>query len=426
MLCRSLLLAVGPVLLLAAVALAGEPLFDSQRGHAWDQVRDAFFVRRFSTGEVFEHPHASAPPWHEYSPFMFDAAFHEDVLSRLDAVEKLPPAHMEEQPAFRRLVLLRDLWAAFDGIHLVYSDWDGPKLDKVDLKKPIARRDALRRRLARVMKRLELTEEEVGALPNAFKLIAGKQLYPKSFDPTVGDKAFFPTDLLDKDGPWLTYSSEKEPSAGGTFHTDYINQRSVFTLHLRTPDGRNGGLKFFQDYINADRRLEIPPGTTLALLNRAVVPTRSGKLLVSPLVESLQMIVVTPPRDHRFKFMLNRKEVVAGNLGLKPLGKDDPADFSGFGSTVLWGHPVEPRKKDVDGESFIAGNYNTLRDMPRALDVCIKCHRETLGTVIIARGGPHLPYVQSELERADATVIEKKEASEEWRSYLRLRTAQAN
>jgi hypothetical protein len=49
-----------------------------------------------------------------------------------------------------------------------------------------------------------------------------------------------------------------------------------------------------------------------------------------------------------------------------------------------------------------------------------------LGSVIIARGGAPLTYVQSDLEKTDATVIEKKVASEQWKSYLRLRTAQAN
>src|SRR5688500_2815632 len=90
MLCRTFLWAFVPVLLTAAAALAGEPLFDSQRGHAWDQARDVFYVRRFSTGEVFEHPHASTPPWHEYTPFVSNAAFHEKVVSLLDAVENFP------------------------------------------------------------------------------------------------------------------------------------------------------------------------------------------------------------------------------------------------------------------------------------------------------------------------------------------------
>lgn len=415
---RPPLLLVGPVVLLAASALVAEPIFDPRPGHPWDQAREAFYVRRFTTGEVFDHPHASTPPWHEFMPFTHDAAYHERVVALLEALEKLPPAQMEEQPASRRFVLLRDLWAAFDALRWAHNRW--PKEDKDVAEKALVRRDELLQHIARVMKRLELTEEEVRALPNAFKLVADKKLYPKSFDPTAGDKAFFPTDLLDKDGPWLTYSGYKEPTAGGELHTNYVNRRSVFTLHLRSPDGRDGGVKFFRDYIKAERRLDIPPGSTLALLNRAVVPTRSGKLLVSPLVESLQMIVVAPPKDHRFKFALDRKGVIAGNFGLKPLGKDDPADFSSFGDAVLWGHPVDPRKKDVNGETFITGKYNTVKDMPRALDVCVKCHRDTLGNSVIGSGGPLLPHVQSDLDKADATIIKKKESSSEWALYLRL------
>src|SRR5205085_7294128 len=91
------------------------PLYDSRPGHPWDQAREIFYIRRFSTGEVFEHPHAFAPPWDEYVPFVHDEAFYEQVRSRLDAVEKLPPAQMEQQSALRRLIFLRDLWPAFDG-----------------------------------------------------------------------------------------------------------------------------------------------------------------------------------------------------------------------------------------------------------------------------------------------------------------------
>ncbi len=66
MLCRSSFLAVGLVFLLAAAVLAGEPIYDTKPGHAWDQARDIFYVRRFPTGEIYEHPHAFAPPWNEF------------------------------------------------------------------------------------------------------------------------------------------------------------------------------------------------------------------------------------------------------------------------------------------------------------------------------------------------------------------------
>ncbi len=91
---------------------------------------------------------------------MHDAAFYEQVLSRLEAVEKLPPAQMEEQPASRRLIFLRDLWPVFDGLHYAHHSWPLDE-DKEASAKAVARRDELLRRVARLMKRLELTEEEV-------------------------------------------------------------------------------------------------------------------------------------------------------------------------------------------------------------------------------------------------------------------------
>jgi len=103
--------------LLAVVVLAGEPIYDRKTGHPWDLTREIFYTRRFSTGEIYEHPHAFAPPWREFVPFVHDATFYEQVLARLEVIEKLSPSQIEEQPASRRLIFLGDLWPVFDGLH---------------------------------------------------------------------------------------------------------------------------------------------------------------------------------------------------------------------------------------------------------------------------------------------------------------------
>ncbi|MBC7855007.1 MAG: hypothetical protein IAF94_16370 [Pirellulaceae bacterium] len=429
MLCRSSYLAVGPALLLAAAVLAGEPIFDARPGHPWDQAREIFYVRRFPTGEVYEHPHAFAPPWNEFIPFTRDAAFYEQVLSRLEAVEELPPAQMEEQAASRRVIFLRDLWAVFDGLRYAHHSWP-PDEDKAASAKAAIRRDELLRLLARIMQRLELTEEEVRALPHAFQTLGEKKRYPTSFDPSSESEPFFPADLLDNDGPWVTYSSEPEPSAGGLNHMDSVRHRSVFTLHLRTPDGRDGGAKFLADFTEAEGRQAVPPGTTLALLRRALVPTRSEKLLVSPLVESLQLIAVTPLEDQRFKFTLDRKEFLTGGAGMKLLGKDDPVDTSSFESFIIQSRIMStvPREPGPPSESLIAGQYKTLREIPSSLGICAECHSMATRSQIFGRGlnnAPKAAYLQSDPDKAAATIVKKKEASVEWKTYLRLRTSQA-
>ena len=317
--------------------------------------------------------------------------------------------------------MLKDLWAVFDKIGLTNSRWPVAGDSHEVVLKAQAREDELLLRLARIMKRLELTEEEVIELPNAFRTIADKQLFPKDFDPAAADKAFFPTDLLDKDGPWVAYASEQEPSAGGTAHMAFVRHRSIFTLHLRTPDGREGGEKFLEEFTKSSRQKEVPPGTTLALLRRSIVPTRSGKLVVSPFVESLQLIVATPPKDHRFKFTLDRKSFLAGELGLNVLGKDEPIDHTNFESLIVKRHPNEPRTDD-NGEAAIMMKFKTLNELPRSLASCATCHQDTTGNHIFGlMSGPRLAYVQRDLQKAEAKVVKEKESGWEWKSYLRFR-----
>jgi len=420
MLCRSSFFAVGPVFLLAVAVRAGEPIYDRKTGHPWDRAREIFYIHRFPTGESYEHPHAFAPPWREFVPFVHDAAFHEQVLTSLEAVEKLPPAQLEEQSTARRLIFLGDLWPVFDALHQALVEV--PR-DKDATAKAVGRRDELLRRVAGLMKRLELTEEEVRALPNAFQLVRDKKLYPKSFDPSSPSEPFFPVELLDKNGPWATYSPEQEPSAGGTAHMSFVKYRSLFTLHLRVPDGRDGG-EFLLDWTKSEGKQLVPPGTMLALLRRALVPTRSGKLLVSPFVESLQLRVVTPLEDQHFKFTLDRPEFLAGRLGLKPLGKDDPVDTSSFESIVLPNRmALAPSTTEPPSESLIALRYKTLREIRSSLERCVRCH--SYKNQLFGSSGPvKAAFLQSDPDQAAATIVKKKEASWEWKSYLRLRTAQ--
>src|SRR5205085_5280604 len=133
------------------------------------------------------------------------------------------------------------------------------------------------------------------------------------------------------------------------------------------PEGREQGIKFLEDFTKSAGKTDVPPASTLALLRRAIVPARSGRLLVSPFVESLQLFVVTPPRDARYKFILDRAEVLAGRFGLVPLGKDDTADTSGLESLILPDHSrLAPDETRQPMESLISQNLKSLREVPPA------------------------------------------------------------
>ena len=126
----------------------------------------------------------------------------------------------------------------------------------------------------------------------------------------------------------------------------------------------------------------------------------------------------------RFKYTLDRKDLLAGETGMKLLGKDDPVDNSGFEagvavpriSTITAWHSIPPT------ESLVLEHYKTVEEMPKSMATCVKCHGDATRTNIFANfGSRNAAYVQSNPDEADATVIKKKEASEEWKSYLRMR-----
>ena len=106
--------------------LGALPLFGPTKDNAWDELRQAFYTRQFTTGEVYEHDAAlDGPPYSTWARFWYDDEFHEQVAGKLDAFLKLGVDEIEQQPAVRRAILLRDLWAVFDAQFNMRQPFDG-------------------------------------------------------------------------------------------------------------------------------------------------------------------------------------------------------------------------------------------------------------------------------------------------------------
>lgn len=69
-------------------------------------------------------------------------------------------------------------------------------------------RDAARRRIARLMRRIALTPEEIRALPDNLSAAVSSGRHAKAFDPAEPDRPFLPADLLDPRGPWVLLGRE--------------------------------------------------------------------------------------------------------------------------------------------------------------------------------------------------------------------------
>src|SRR4029077_1624915 len=97
------------------------------------------------------------------------------------------------------------------------------------------------------------------------------------------------------------------------------------------------------DALRQYSRVPLPQGTMMALVRRTALPSTSGDVIATPLVESLQLIVVDQPQDRRFKFVMDRAALLAGGRGLRAVARDETLDAWGFGNR----YPHEPRK-DTD------------------------------------------------------------------------------
>jgi hypothetical protein len=389
------------------------PIYNATSDNPWDELRNVFYVRRFSNGDIYEHDVSlDSPPWTTWAPFHNDEKFYGNVVAKLDAFLGQTAEQVEKQPTVRRAIMMRDLWPVFEA---------QAKTDLTDA--GAERRAELRRRLSKVMRRLELTEDEAQHLPNNFQAALDEKLFATEFDPAAPERGFLPADLLDEAGPWVAFGRSRKAvpehaGAAGAFvgalhHLHVANYRSIFVPYIRVSADRRQTL----DYLKQPETLAaVPPGTLLALVRHTALPTASGRVVITPIMESLQLIVVAPPKDQRFKFVLDRAELIAGRPGLRMLSERDPIDAY---SVEAGGHFLKaPSKYDSDGEMLVFGRM-TGRPTDSSLANCTICHGPTVGTRLFANtlDGIATPMTR---EAQSQAILSFKEKSASWGLYRDL------
>lgn len=400
-----------PCLLL--ICCGALPIFDAHPDNPWDTLRDVFYTHRFTNGQIYEHDvsldHA---PWATWSRFYNDETFNAQVHAALDAFLKQPKEAVEGRPAVRRAVLLRDLWPVFDA-QTEGNLFDAPVQEGTAANEVAARRQAeLRSGVATVMRRLELSDAEAKALPNNYQAAVDVKLFPATFNPKSPDQGFLPADLFDESGPWVAMVRDRK-TIGAQGHLEAVRHRSIFVPYIRVSDKRQETL----DYLKAYRRRPspLPKGTLLALARRMALPATSGHMRATPVLESLQLIVVDPPHDHHYKFALDRASFIAGKPGLRQLSNDEPVDAYSFEAGGLF---LRKNEMDADGEMLTLGRY--AGPVPKGLTSlghCIMCHGPTVGSRLFANfGDSHAPSHMSWTDQAK-WIIDTKEDSPSWKLY---------
>lgn len=203
----------------------------------------------------------------------------------------------------RHALLQGELWATFDQV----SDATG--------RNQPARRE-IAHRCATLIRRLALGEDAIAALPDTYAAGVKSRLLPVAYDPEHHDAPFLPDDLFVDDGPWIMLgNSAKEIQLPAALqHVKATQGRDVFYAMIRLPGGKQATLDYLRELANFPqpyvanemyRRYpyarsamtfnpalpQFPAGTQVALVSRKMLVSSRGELVVSPIVEGVQLRV---------------------------------------------------------------------------------------------------------------------------------------
>src|SRR5262249_44642952 len=135
----------------------------------------------------------------------------------------------------KRAVFQHDLWAIFDWL----ANPDAVYGSRSDDCTPEQR--ALQIRLARIIRRLALSAEQIQQLPDNYSRAIASKLFSTSHNPDEPETAFLPPELFTPDGPWVLLAGEIGRSAG-PLHLRFVQGRSAFFVFMNLPGGREATL----------------------------------------------------------------------------------------------------------------------------------------------------------------------------------------
>jgi hypothetical protein len=364
-------------------------IYDSNPSHLWNRLYAALWVREDRYHNRIGEDSLDPLLWLETTHLLSEPS-HSLALRTLDEFLHSHGETLISDPA-KKAMLQRDLWAVFDWTVSQYGAHDRPHYEKET--------QELQSRLAQVLRRLELTPDELKALPDNYAQAVASGAFAREFDPSQPDRSFLPLDLFDTNGPWVCIQPSPEFDFVGVapMHIVNFSGRSGFFVFVRLPGGRKATMDYFQSLwnfpephvpgpiaedvsINPDLP-SFPAGTQVALVRRATFFDTQGNLNASPLTESVQIRVyrtITPTLERFFsdtleatiknsgqtfyEIRLSRPLLFAAkNGGLRALGRHE-TEFSTF---------QQQGDDPIDGAT--AGPSHEEKLLP-TLQTCVWCH----------------------------------------------------
>ncbi|MFP6874002.1 MAG: hypothetical protein VCA55_10900 [Verrucomicrobiales bacterium] len=325
------------------------PIFSPDTNHIWNRLHQALFVRTDKTGQRYGHNSVDPLLWPETSEFLLRGKSHRNAIALLDEFINHDGEKLIQTPV-KRAVLQHDLWAVFDWTANARNPLPFGKanVSRSETQEPHEARKALRQRLVKVISRLALTDTEIATLPDNYAMAVSSTKFAAQYTEKPPGHPLLPEKLLAPDGPWVCVRGALSgPSA--PVHMRYYRGRSPFLVYYKLPGGRQATLNYLKQ-LNThcatsqnpsvwDKNMPaFPVGTAVALVRQMAVINRAGKIVVTPLVQSVQLRVYREVgehiKDHKasqavFKFTLNRNALFENNAGgLNPVSPDKKIGLS--------------------------------------------------------------------------------------------------
>jgi len=298
--------------------------------HLWNRLFRRLYERTAQDGKEYGWDALDPLLWIE-TTHLLEEGTHEPAIRILDEFLSTHGEELISDP-LKRAMFQRDMWAVFDWS--VYQS-----MYQTDSYSD--QRRALQWRLAQVIQRVALTEEEILSLPDNYGMAVRSQAFPATFQADHPDVAFLPSDLMEPDGEWICLGRDGGPIA--MVHTEAFPffGRSAFLVFIRVPGGREATLGFLRELNSESPPTTLPIDTEVALLRRLLLLDENGNITLSPVVESVQIRHFDPVQNY-YEFSINRPLLFNSNSGGFQVNDSESPLFQSHGNDPFeFDHIVE-------------------------------------------------------------------------------------
>lgn len=365
----------------------------------FDALFDIITIRTAADGSTVI-PEAETPQLWKDSRYLVTDGASGKLFDALKAFNSLSTDEIESYSPLQRAILQHHLWCVFDWTTIPADDnpVTPPEHNSLEAHLPPRELFDLQKLLASVIRRMALPEEDIQQLPSPFRTTLAASIYSPDVNSEDTLKPFLPTDLMDENGSWVCINKPDFPIPV-TRHSEAVDYRSAFMLLLKLPGGRQKTLDYLAK-LNAfrqpwlpgkqERSVNVPEhhdlfgldlhanpgtpnfpvGTQVALVQQALLIDDSGELVLSPLVQNIQLRAylnvsvdgrlnnaLSGPAQAVAEFVLQPRLMMQGKTPMRAVGSGERRH------TVTFTHsdPIEyPRA-------------NNERHAPR-LRSCMACH----------------------------------------------------